>query len=316
MQSNRSTTSKNQQASLQPTSEPADVCVIGHVTKDRVITPDLDQIMPGGTAYYCSMALCRLGARVCLVTKLSAKDQTLLAKLRTTNLQIICKDSPTTTSFENIYPDNIEHRQQRVIDIAAPITLRDVKSAKASIYHLGTLTATDICVDVIEHLSQRGMLAMDIQGVLRTVHNFQVRPQDWRHKNRILPWIDILKADEAEAQTISGQPNIERAAQQLGSYGIGEIIVTRSRRGSLIYANQQFYHIPNCPVLQPVDSTGCGDTFMAGYLYKRSKGADFLTAGKFAAATAALKMERAGPFDGTSQDVNKRLQMLENSTKS
>ena len=68
--------------------------------------------------------------------------------------------------------------------------------------------------------------------------------------------------------------------------------------------------------MHPVDSTGCGDTFMAGYLYQRLMGADFSTAGSFAAAIAALKMERAGPFDGTLDDVHKRLQMLEDTTNS
>ena len=316
MKSDISTESQNLEANRQLIRGRSDVCVIGHVTKDRVITPDLDQIMPGGTAYYCSMALCRLGVRVCLVTKLSSEEQSLLTDLRKSDVQIIFKDSPVTTSFENIYPDDIEHRQQKVIDIADPITLSDIQAAKASIYHLGTLTAADISVDAIEHLAQSGTLAMDIQGVLRSVHNFQVRPQNWKHKNRILPWIDILKADETEAQTISGQPTIERAAEKLRSYGISEIIITRSRKGSLIYADQQFHHIPNYPVMHPVDSTGCGDTFMAGYLYQRLMGADFSTAGSFAAAIAALKMERAGPFDGTLDDVHKRLQMLEDTTNS
>jgi sugar/nucleoside kinase (ribokinase family) len=46
---------------------------------------------------------------------------------------------------------------------------------------------------------------------------------------------------------------------------------------------------------------------MAGYLYKRAKGADIQQAGEFAAAMAGLKIEASGPFSGTEEDV---LEML------
>ena len=37
-------------------------------------------------------------------------------------------------------------------------------------------------------------------------------------------------------------------------------------------------------------ATGCGDTYMAGYLYQRLKGAGIQDAGEFAAAMATLKL--------------------------
>jgi len=52
------------------------------------------------------------------------------------------------------------------------------------------------------------------------------------------------------------------------------------------------------------DPTGCGDTYMAGYLYQRLKGTDPERAGRFAAAMAALKLEGAGPFSGSEAEVH------------
>jgi sugar/nucleoside kinase (ribokinase family) len=56
-----------------------------------------------------------------------------------------------------------------------------------------------------------------------------------------------------------------------------------------------------------VDATGCGDTYMGGYLYQRVKGKNIQESGEFAAAIASLKMESPGPFRGTEQDVIHRL---------
>lgn len=50
-------------------------------------------------------------------------------------------------------------------------------------------------------------------------------------------------------------------------------------------------------------ATGCGDTYMAGYLYMRNKGASYKEAGCFAAAMCTIKLEASGPFGGTEKDV-------------
>jgi len=71
--------------------------------------------------------------------------------------------------------------------------------------------------------------------------------------------------------------------------------------------DEVFYDIPAFRPAAEVDATGCGDTYMAGYLYQRVKGAGIQQAGEFGAAMASLKMESYGPFDGTENDI---LQLL------
>ena len=51
-----------------------DVCVIGHITKDIVRIENLKKEMPGGVAYYFSMALKNLGSNVSLVTKVAERE--------------------------------------------------------------------------------------------------------------------------------------------------------------------------------------------------------------------------------------------------
>lgn len=92
------------------------------------------------------------------------------------------------------------------------------------------------------------------------------------------------------------------------------MIITLGSKGSVIYGNNVFCQIPAFAPKQLRDATGCGDTYMAGYLYKRSKGASVREAGEFAAAMATLKLQVSGPFTGTAADVETLLKTVKNAT--
>ena len=80
-----------------------------------------------------------------------------------------------------------------------------------------------------------------------------------------------------------------------------EVLLTLGSEGSLIYAENTLFRIPAYPPKEVVDATGCGDTYMLGYLYMRNKGASYAEAGTFAAALSTIKLEKSGPFCGTEQ---------------
>ena len=75
--------------------------------------------------------------------------------------------------------------------------------------------------------------------------------------------------------------------------------------GTVSYVDDTFYDIPAYPAHEVVDATGGGDTYSAGYLYKRLQGANPVEAGKFAAAMCTIKLEHNGPFNRTIQDVER-----------
>ena len=85
--------------------------------------------------------------------------------------------------------------------------------------------------------------------------------------------------------------------------GCKEVLLTLGSEGSLIYAEGHFYQIPAYPPKEVVDATGCGDTYMLGYLYMRNKGASYEEAGCFAAALSTIKLEKSGPFRGTEKEA-------------
>ncbi|RYG54470.1 MAG: ribokinase, partial [Chitinophagaceae bacterium] len=94
-----------------------------------------------------------------------------------------------------------------------------------------------------------------------------------------------------------------KAAQTLAGWGVKEVIITRGSQGSLIYFNNELFEIPAYLQDRAIDATGCGDTYMAGYLYQRAKGVLPQHAGEFAAAMAGIKVGKSGPFAGSKEDV-------------
>ncbi len=280
-----------------------DVCVIGHITKDIVRIKNVEKEMPGGVAYYFSMALKNLGSNVSLITKASEKDKCLVDDLIKNNITIFYKKSRETTVFENIYPEGLDFRIQNVKYVAQPFSTADIPDISTQIFHLGPLTKDDIPLEILKLLSKKAKISLDIQGFLRKIEKGEVKNVDWEEKEEGLAYVNILKTDETESKILSGENNIKKAAVKLSTYGIDEIIITLGNKGSLIYSKGKFYFIQSFPPRKIVDSTGCGDTYMAGYIYKRLKSSDINESGRFAAATASLKLEEAGPFKGSEEDV-------------
>jgi sugar/nucleoside kinase (ribokinase family) len=280
-----------------------DICCIGHITSDKVVTTHSVNYMPGGTAFYFSYALSKLNTNYLLVTSLAEAEMHYVDDLHNENIEVKVQTGAHTVYFENIYAKNQDERTQNVLQTADAFTMQELADVNARIFHLGPLLADDISVDLIKALALKGIVSLDVQGYLRKVVNHKVQQTDWAHKLAALPHISILKADVAELSALTGLSDVKDGAKKLADAGVKEVVITNGSNGSLIYNNGVFYNIPAYKPTFIADATGCGDTYMAGYLYQRSKGTGIQQAGEFAAAMAGLKTEKPGPFKGTEQDV-------------
>jgi sugar/nucleoside kinase (ribokinase family) len=284
-----------------------EICCIGHITLDKVVTTRSTMYMAGGTAFYFSSALQNLDAGYLLVTSVAETEMHYVDDLREKGIEIWAFPSAHTVYFENIYAENQDHRTQNVLQQADPFTIEQLSDVDAGIFHLGPLLADDIPFELIKFLASKSKVSLDAQGYLRKVKHKKVHPVDWPDKQKALQYIHTLKADEAEMTVLTGCKEVEKGAKMLAGWGVQEVVITNGSMGSVIYSGGIFYDIPAYIPQTVVDATGCGDTYMAGYLYKRSKGADIQQAGKFAAAMASLKMESPGPFTGTEQEIIDRM---------
>jgi sugar/nucleoside kinase (ribokinase family) len=142
-----------------------------------------------------------------------------------------------------------------------------------------------------------------VQGYLRKVVNGKVFPTSWADADKALPYVSILKADETELLFLTGKSNVLEGVESLFEKGVKEVVVTNGSKGSQIYVGGKCYPIPAYFPDNVIDTTGCGDTYMAGYLYQKAKDGSLQQAGEFAAAMAGLKTMHPGPFFGSADDV-------------
>ena len=284
-----------------------DICCIGHITHDTIITPQNRVDMAGGTAFYFAHAIRRLPPAVSfrLVTKVGHDGLAEVERLRTSGVDVMCHGSAHTVYFENTYGADANHRSQRVLAKADPFTVDELQGVESRIFHLGSLLDDDFSPELVSDLASRGRISIDVQGFLRDVRGREVYPTAWRTKADVLPLTDILKLNEHEMMIVSESDDPHEVARQLADSGVREVVITLGSYGSIIYAEGRFYEIPAYQPTAVVDATGCGDTYSAGYLYCRSQGVGYEAAGKFAAAMCTLKLEHNGPFDRTIEEVRR-----------
>lgn len=286
-----------------------DICSIGHITRDKIVTPGNTVYMAGGTSFYMTYGMSHLPRKVSyqLVTKVGEESKADLDKIRSLGFDTVCYPSRCTVFFENIYGADSNDRKQRVRSKADPFTLDDVKPLQAMVFHLGSLLADDFSPEVVEALADKGTVSIDAQGYLREVVGEEVRPVEWKDMSRVLRATGILKLNESEMQTVVGSNDPYEVGKKLAAYGVGEVVITLGSYGSVIYAGGKPHDIPAYKPKKLVDATGCGDTYSTGYLWCRTQGMSIEESGKFAAAMCSLKLEHSGPFDGTIDDIEQLL---------
>lgn len=283
-----------------------DICCIGHITKDKIVTPHRVVYMAGGTSFYFAYAINQLPNDVSfsLVTSMDPTETEPAEKMRQAGIDVTLNASRNTVFFENIYGENQNERKQRVLAKADPFTIKQLEHVDAKVYHLGSLLSDDFSNEVVEYLAKKGKVSIDVQGYLREVRDEKVYPIDWKDKLKVLKNTYYLKVNEIEMETITGLKDAYEAAKLLHSWGVTEVIITLGSEGSLIYVDDTFYEIPAYAPHEVVDATGCGDTYSAGYLYQRTLGATPTEAGKFAAAMCTIKLEHNGPFNRSIDDIH------------
>jgi ribokinase len=118
----------------------------------------------------------------------------------------------------------------------------------------------------------------------------------------MFPRIDYLTPNTRELEVLSGkktgdEASIEKAAFALLEKGAASVIVKAGKHGAYLAQKDRFLHIPPFPV-QPVDTTGAGDTFNGAFAFALGKGLAPEEAVRFANAAAALSTLKAGAQTG------------------
>jgi sugar/nucleoside kinase (ribokinase family) len=279
-----------------------DVLYIGNYTKDTIITPAGTRYVDGGAVNYAAHAAVQLGGNVAVVTHLSREDDRVVEKFIAAGVDCFPTYTPFSTLMQLEYPTaNPDVRNLSVTATGGSITVGEVEPLSSKAAVIGSSLRGEVGLDVIQALKAKGVLvAADMQGFVRVLRGSDLKYEPWPEMAATLAYIDIVKSDAVEAEFLTGESDIFKAAKIYADMGPREIVLTH-KDGLLIYADGKTYEMGFFPARLDGRS-GRGDTCIGVYTFKRLSLTP-KTAGIWAAAVTSLKMENLGPFTRTIDEV-------------
>jgi len=280
-----------------------DVIYAGNYTKDTIITPDGTRVVDGGGMNYAANAGARLGIKAAVITRLAQEDQHVVDAISSAGIDCypFYSDYSTVMTLEYKTRD-VDKRNLYIKSTAGTILPDYLDDFQAKAIAVSPSLRGEIEPDFFSRLrhSTDALLAVDVQGFVRVLRDETLVYEPWLEMPEVLCDLDILKSDAVEAEFLTGEKDIEKAAAIYARMGVKEIVLTHSD-GVLIYVEGECHHF-QFHAASMAGRSGRGDTCMGSYVAKRIS-LPPREAGKWAAAATSLKVERVGVFNRPISEV-------------
>jgi sugar/nucleoside kinase (ribokinase family) len=285
-----------------------DVAYVGNYTKDTIITPTEVTYVDGGAVNYSAHAAVRLGAKTAVVTRLAREDQRMIDALTQAGVDCYPEYTPSSTLMTLEYKtSNVDQRSLSVKATAGTVTPDQMCDLQAKAIVVGSSLRGEVGLEFFQQMRKRDgvLLGIDVQGFVRVLRGEALVYEPWDEMKAVLSCVDILKSDAVEAEFLTGESDIYRAARFYAALGPKEIVLTH-KDGVLIHADGQDYDYKFYPG-SIVGRSGRGDTCVGSYVARRLV-SSASEAGRWAAAVTSMKLEKLGPFSRTLPEVEAFLQ--------
>jgi sugar/nucleoside kinase (ribokinase family) len=275
------------------------VCV-GHLVRETIHFPDrIEGPLLGSPPAYCSLAAAVQGTRTGIVTRIGPLlSRQLLAPLAAAGVDLSgVIDGGTATTSDLIYAGDGTKRIEYPTR-AGPIAAADVPPHFRGCPMIYVCTMdNDVPPEDIPGVAALGRTAAVDLGGYGGVHMSRDRRRQCPSLSELALGVaasfTIVKASDEDLVSIFGRDDPERAAAALGERGVPVVVVTAGARGALVFTAGGRTRVPAARAAVR-DTTGGGDTFMAGFLSEYLRSADPVRAARWGCATAAFVIERTG----------------------
>lgn len=285
------------------------------------------QANPGGAPANVAVSLSRNGIDTGFMGKLGDDDfgRLLQDTLRENNITHLCPEltpSATTTMAFVTLDDSGDRKFTFARKPGADMLLSPEDVGKIDIngydlVHAGSVSQSgspsrDAVLEALRLADKAGkLISFDIN----------YRDKIWGYEDclkevkAVLPYVDLLKISDEEADFAGGEDNIPSFMKE---NGVTVVVLTRGGEGARIYFDGTFTDIPAMKV-QVKDTTGAGDAYWGGFLSsllnQGVRSADditldkLITAGKYGAVSGGLCIQKPGgiPAIPSSDEIGKYL---------
>lgn len=275
-----------------------DLLVVGDVNADLVLhggdlvpafgqreqLVDHAQLVLGGSGAIVAAGAARLGLRVAMAGCVGddALGRAMLDALAGVDVSAVRTGAePTGVSVGLSRPG--DRAMLTALGALAELSAEDVPDA---------LLATARHVHVASPFLQPGLDVAAIAG--RAAGTTSLDPGWDPHERWELEWegFDVLLPNAQEAERLAGEDDVGAAARSLAARG-PLVVVKLGAEGALAAGDGGLVRVP-APQVDPVDATGAGDSFDAGFLAARLAGEELADALALGCACGALSTRAAG----------------------
>ena len=277
-----------------------DLVCVGRILQEMIVTPeDVTGPFMGGPVAYCSVAAARLGSRVGMVTTIGTDvHEGFLGTLASAGVDTLGIATDSVSTHTELVYDSAGNKDIRYPSISRPIRAADVPAfyRGASLVYLCSMD-NDVPLHDVPDVARAAIVsAADLGGYggvhMSKEHRAEV-PSLARLACDVASSVDIVKASAEDTACIFGWNDPLRSATVLGDAGSRIVLVTLGALGVLVWEQGKHVELP-AAISRPVDATGAGDVFMAGFLCEYLRQSNTVSAAQWGCAEAAIAIERSG----------------------
>lgn len=198
-----------------------------------------------------------------------------------------------------------------LFDLAETVDLLDHLAA-ADMVHFSGITLAILSYPARDRLAEA--LEKLRRGGTRIVFDGNYRPSLWpspdvarRVFTRFLSFVDVALPSADDEEMLFGDKSCEAVADRMHALGVNEVLVKNGAKGCFISQDGLRVRVPVSEQVTPVDTTGAGDSFNAGYLSGRLAGRNPEESARIGGRLAATVIQHRGaiiPRDAMSDLLN------------
>jgi fructokinase len=231
---------------------------------------------PGGSIFNVAVGLRRLGAPASLLTKLGGDEfsQGLMSVITEEKINTEClmrdPDLKTTLAFVALNKEGKpEFRFYRDHAADTRVTASEVEHINPQdyvLYHFGSIAlleepASDAYLELLEKFHEAKIL---------TSFDPNVRPSLIGDKttfvqmfDRICGMVDIIKMSDDDLKYVTGLADVTEGLKMIRSTADALVLITLGKNGAMVSYKGACWRVPTFNSVKVLDTTGCGDSFMA-----------------------------------------------------
>lgn len=278
--------------------------IIGHLAIDTIIHPNFTVgPSPGGSACAIATASVQFGIETSIHSKIGSDfPREWLSVLNylgvdISNIQILNKEKSLTVKMK--YNEKGDLKGIECND--SPMIELDYQTLpKSECVHIcqGKLKNQ---VELVKRLKgTSGILSISFSELFNDEYSKEnfFENMDWGTT-------DIVFANEQEASAITKENEPEEMVKKFIDGGVKIPVITLGQKGSVVYDGENIHQVEARKV-KIIDPTGCGDSYIGGFLAEYMKSRDIQKAAGMGTYLASLTAQKKGSWAALMSDVGVR----------